>query len=383
MRHLESLRLRNFLSFGPDSGEIPLGDLNVIIGPNGSGKSNLIEAIRVLRACARDDLARVIREGGGFSEWRWKGAKDSEVGIEAVSEGTHHNLALAAAGHSFEIVKERVESTKRRGKVKKPGLLLAREGGRLRVMREGKLRNLDLKSDLAPHQSAMCRFDDRGLYPELAGIAFTYKFARIYRDWHFGRNSPVRLPQPADLIPIDLDEDGGNLGLVLNSIRRDSASKNQLRRWLDVLYEGIRDVDVSVMGGTIQVFLQEQDWTVPATRLSEGTLRWLCLVAIALRSHLQFVVCIEEPETGLHPDLLPSLAELLREASRNLQLIVTTHSDVLVDALTDTPEAILVCDKEDGQTKMRRLSRKKLGTWLDKYRLGELWRRGQIGGNRW
>ena len=193
----------------------------------------------------------------------------------------------------------------------------------------------------------------------------------------------MRLPQPADLIPIDLDEDGGNLGLVLNSIRRDSASKNQLRRWLDVLYEGIRDVDVSVMGGTIQVFLQEQDWTVPATRLSEGTLRWLCLVAIALRSHLQFVVCIEEPETGLHPDLLPSLAELLREASRNLQLIVTTHSDVLVDALTDTPEAILVCDKEDGQTKMRRLSRKKLGTWLDKYRLGELWRRGQIGGNRW
>ena len=83
------------------------------------------------------------------------------------------------------------------------------------------------------------------------------------------------------------------------------------------------------------------------------------------------------------PDILPGLAELLLEASERCQLVVTTHSEVLVDALTAQPECVVVCEKEDGQTKLKRLSRTKLKHWLDDYRLGDLWSSGQIGGNRW
>lgn len=86
---------------------------------------------------------------------------------------------------------------------------------------------------------------------------------------------------------------------------------------------------------------------------------------------------------GLHPDLMPRLADLLRDASKRMQLIVTTHSDVLVDALTATPEAIIVCEKVEGATTTRRLSQSALSEWLQKYSLGELWRSGEIGGNRW
>jgi predicted ATPase len=74
---------------------------------------------------------------------------------------------------------------------------------------------------------------------------------------------------------------------------------------------------------------------------------------------------------------------LLRDASERCQLIVTTHSDVLVDAMTDMPEAVLVCEKKDGATNLRRLSRADVEMWLDRYRLGELWTRGEIGGTRW
>jgi len=95
------------------------------------------------------------------------------------------------------------------------------------------------------------------------------------------------------------------------------------------------------------------------------------------------MICIEEPELGLHPDILPGLADLLREASERCQIIVTTHSDVLVDALTDTPESIVICEKEDGQTKLKRLNRDELSHWLEKYRLGELWISGELGGTRW
>ena len=93
--------------------------------------------------------------------------------------------------------------------------------------------------------------------------------------------------------------------------------------------------------------------------------------------------CTREPELGLHPDLIPALAKLLRAASERMQLVVTTHSDALVDALTDIPEAVVVCEQVDGMTQCRRLDKKKLKEWLKKYSLGALWRSGELGGNRW
>ena len=81
--------------------------------------------------------------------------------------------------------------------------------------------------------------------------------------------------------------------------------------------------------------------------------------------------------------LLPTLSDLLRSASKRTQLVVTTHSDVLVDALTDDAESVVVCEKHDGQTEMRRLDRNDLAKWLENYRLGELWTSGELGGNRW
>ena len=88
-------------------------------------------------------------------------------------------------------------------------------------------------------------------------------------------------------------------------------------------------------------------------------------------------------ELGLHPDILPKVADLLVAASERTQLIVTTHSDILVDAMTERPEAVIVCEKHNHQTTMKRLQKAELKDWLERYRLGELWTRGELGGNRW
>ena len=133
----------------------------------------------------------------------------------------------------------------------------------------------------------------------------------------------------------------------------------------------------------MQVFFQEGKYIVPATRLSDGTLRYLCLLAILCHPNPPPLICIEEPELGLHPDVLPTLADLLKDASDRTQLIVTTHSDVLVDALTDQPEAVIVAERGPQGTTLTRLDADKLKPWLEKYRLGQLWTRGEIGGTRW
>lgn len=149
------------------------------------------------------------------------------------------------------------------------------------------------------------------------------------------------------------------------------------------MYTGIDDFSFHIEGGTVQIFLHEGNHTIPATRLSDGTLRYLCLLSILCHPDPAPLICIEEPELGLHPDALPYLAKLLIAASERTQLIITTHSDIFVDALTDTPEAVLVAGRSEGGTTLERLDAEKLGPWLDDYRLGQLWINGKIGGTRW
>ena len=167
---------------------------------------------------------------------------------------------------------------------------------------------------------------------------------------------------------------------MLNRLRRAPSAKKRLLEAARKLYDGLTDFDVIVEGGTVQVFLEESGITVPATRLSDGTLRYLSLLAILCHDDPPPLVCIEEPELGLHPDLMPTIASLLREASTRCQLVVTTHSDVLVDALTEEPEAVVVCEKHEGRTMLRRLGHEDLSQWLARYSLGELWMKGEIGG---
>ena len=120
-----------------------------------------------------------------------------------------------------------------------------------------------------------------------------------------------------------------------------------------------------------------------ASRLSDGTLRYLCLLAILCDPDPPSLICIEEPELGLHPDMLPKIADLLVAASERTQLIVTTHSDMLVGAMTEQPESVVVMEKHDGKTQVKRLeANDELQEYLKSYRLGELWLRGLVGGTR-
>lgn len=236
---------------------------------------------------------------------------------------------------------------------------------------------------VGPGESMLSAIKDRRRYPEVTHVGESLKNIHLYRNWVFGRQCPIRLRQKNDLRSNVLQEDGSNLGLVLNRLAMDYEVKQRLISRLRDLYDGLRDLHIDVGYGNVQVYLQEDNATVPATRLSDGTLRYLYLLALLCDPSPPALVCLEEPELGLHPDILPGMARLLCEASERCQLIVTTHSDVIVDALTETPESIVVCEKHDGQTTLNRLRRDDLDHWLDRYRLGELWSSGDIGGNRW
>ena len=393
---MHRIKLKSILSFGPDGQDLELKPLNVLIGPNGSGKSNLIEVIGLLQA-APQELTTPIIAGGGAREWIWRGDQGvSKAQLEVVlnlafwfsaDELFRYSLAFWGGWGNPIVAEEILEDEQHEQEKDKAGRYVERKDGKATLSyRDGNggLGQRDLlPTDLRFDQSIFAQLKDPAQYPEMTLLGRGLGRIRLYREWSFGRNTPPRLPQKADLPNDFLAENGKNLGMVLNRLKREPKAKNRFMSGLRQLYEGIEDFDVIIEGGTVQVFLQEGDIVVPAVRLSDGTLRYLCLLAILCHPTPPPLVCLEEPELGLHPDVLPGLADLMREASERCQLIVTTHSDTLVDALTDTPESVVVCEKVQGQTRMKRLDKEELSHWLGKYRLGDLWTSGELGGNRW
>lgn len=388
---LKRIKITNLLSFGDPGLDLELRPLNVLIGPNGSGKSNLLTVIQMLSALP-SDLFQAMKGSGFITDWTWRGSTSTEslLSVETRSpllDGTFHHdfeIDLQSFYQSFsrEIIHHRdsngamtkvahVEQGVVHTPIQKTGFL-AERGARPEAWR------YDVQ------KSALSQLADLGSH--IWRLAWTYERMRCYMSWQFGPRTSIRAPQPTDGNGEILNDDFSNLALFLSRIEKSASAKRKLLDHFRLVFEGVENYSVNVEARYAQVFLHERpfDKAIPASRLSDGTLRYLSLLAILCDPEPALgTVCIDEPELGLHPDLLPGLAKLMIEASERMQLIVTTHSDIIIDALSETPESVVVCERHDGQTTMRRLVESELTEWLKDYRLGQLWTKGSIGGNRW
>jgi predicted ATPase len=413
---LSKLRVQNLLSFGAKGVEVDLTPLNVLIGPNGSGKSNLIEVVGLLNS-APEDLAEPFRETGGVVEWIWKGgAVDATAAIEATVNVSpaekrgapyksghvtylgfppsrrsrnrrpspvplRYRLAFRPTNYQLEIVDERVQLD---SPVNAPTqVFFAYENGRPMLNVRGK-RQMLRPEEINPQKSVLSQRKDPEQYPELTELGRLFGSFRFYRDWEFGIGARAREASPADA-PVDfLEESARNLALMVNRLNDRPETKAERLKYMKTFYADTESINTTVVGGQVDVRLHEKSkFNISAARLSDGTLRWMALLTILLHPSPPPLVCLEEPELGLHPDVIRPLAKLLVQASERMQLIVTTHSDALVDELTETPEAVIVFEMEAGSRTLKRLKRQELSSWLKQYTLGELWHKGQIGGTRW
>jgi predicted ATPase len=384
---IEQLHLSNFLSFGPESAAVPLSQLNVLIGPNGSGKSKFIEALSVLQA-APDDITAPFRQGGGVADWLYRGDREVWGRIEAVVSNRPLRPKLTYA-LEFDEYRQRLrigsERIAQRSKSASSSIEdnVVYEFSKTKAMARRGTAKAMTEVPIDTGSSILSQLRDPATYPDITYLSRRFESIRLYRNWRFGPKSLLREPQKPDEPNNFLAEDYSNLFLVLNQMESDTEVERLLLERTQDLLPDVRRLRLNIQSGSVLLYLVEGSFQTPATRLSDGTLRWLCLLAILLHRSPPPLVVIEEPEIGIHPDLIPALADLLKDASTRTQLIVTTHSDILIDALSETPESVLVVEKEDGQTTLKRLEASELKPWLEKYRLGALWIEGEIGGKRW
>jgi len=380
-RLIQKLKLQNFLSYGNQGEEIELQPLNVLIGPNGAGKSNLIEAFSLLKATPTDIMVP-IRNGGGTSEFIWKGKREiPTTQIEAIldypdSIDLHYHLSFTKANQRFLLIEEQVKYPNSGPECYH---YHHRRGANIRATGEEKCHHFEPEY---PNQSIFSQRKEPDKYPEILYLGKQFSAIELYRNWHIGRDLEPRQLQRTDLPEYPLLEDGSNLGLVLNDLQFQLGNQAVIEQFKK-FYRDATEISIKIMGGTVQIFIREQGLTQPiaATRLSDGTLHYLFLMALLLDPTPPPLLCIEEPEIGLHPDILSTIADMLIEASQRTQLIVTTHSDALISTLP--PESVLICERDDEGSHLHRLEAEPLKDWLENYTIGDLWRMGHIGGKPW
>ncbi len=256
----------------------------------------------------------------------------------------------------------------------KPALNIKSENGKFTIR---KLK----RETLVPDESVLSQRKDWEIYPEVTWLGEQFGRIQIFRNWTFGRSAPLRRPQSTDLPTGTVQEHADNLGLVLNELQH-TAAGSEFNRLMAKFLPRYQRFSSRIQGNTVQFYLHEEGLNsgVPATRLSDGTIRFMAILCFLLSPTPPPLLCIDEPELGLHPDAVSLLAEVLVNASARTQIIVTTHSDALVSALTEHADSVLVCEHL-GETRIERVDSAKLKHWLGKYRLGDLWRIGELGGN--
>ena len=399
MRFIHWLRMPGLLSFPPDMDFFELKALNVLIGPNAAGKSNFVDTLKLLSALP-NNLADVVRVGGGVREWLWKGVDGPVSATIEVETGPNaatgrplmYRLSFEGLGAGLGIRDENISESRMSEGNNAPYFYYAFQQGHpvinIRVRTPdgiGTQRQLQWdKRSL--DQSVLSQRKDPDLYPELFWLGWSFNSIQTFRDWTFGDSSPLRQPQRADLPDAGLLFDSRNLALMLNKIEHQCGPV--FNQYLKRFFPRFDRMTTVTSGGAIQFYLHESGFAEPisAARLSDGTLRFIALLAVLLSPGPSLpapapLVCIEEPELGLHPDAVAQLADLLVEASDRMQLVVTTHSDALVSALTSQPDTIVACERPGAGTELRRLDPQKLASWLKDYRLGDLWRMGELGAN--
>ncbi len=361
MRKIEQITIKGYKSINKLI-DLKLCSLNVLIGANGAGKSNFISAFRLLNRIVEQQLQDFVGQSDGADTLLYFGRKNTDA-IEIVllfKEENNKNL--------YSIVLKPTESNSLYFSEETYGYNFGIEEMTKYTQsghQESVLSAVNMARGIANH------------------VEKDLKKCRIYHFHDTSSNAPVK--QDADLHDNDfLQPDARNLAAFLYEIKKEQTS------YYERIVETIRlaapfFADFVLEPKTknpdrIRLKWREKgfDQVFDVSSISDGTLRFICLVALLRQPKLPQIIIIDEPELGLHPAAISVLASLLDIAALTSQVIVSTQSVPLIDQLQ--PENIIVVDREANQSIFRRIQESDVSDWLEDYSLGEIWEKNVIGG---
>jgi predicted ATPase len=320
-----------------------LDTVNVVLGPNGSGKTNLYRSLALLVDATHGRLARSIAHEGGMPSVMWAGThfkhEHRGVALEVRFDEFAYRLEIGLPTGIQTIFKLDPEVKKESltfmdGK-RKPVALMERAGPTA-WMRDEEGKRVTYPMELSSSESVLSQLRDRHRYPEIASIGERMQGWRFYHHFRTDPESPVRQPQVGISTPV-LSTTGEDLGAAIQTIREIGNGPAMDDAIADAFPGGrvIINAD-SLLRVSVGMEMPGVNRPLEASELSDGTLRYLCLIAALLTPRPPELLALNEPETSLHPRLLPPLGRLIARASRHSQIFVTTHSQELAAQIEKT-----------------------------------------------
>ncbi|WP_298378689.1 AAA family ATPase [uncultured Bradyrhizobium sp.] len=351
---------------------MPIQPLSVFIGENGVGKSNLYKSLSLLRDAATGRITRTIADEGGLNSVCWSGfrkrGEDGRLRLAARFEHVNYSIELGHPGPveaAFPgepmIKSERIEAIHGKRKV----LMMERTNSHVSVRGETGAWS-EHKNAVLPSETALADFLDGKACPEIDLIRNALQSWRFYHDFRTDPGSPIRKPCLAITTP-SLSADGSDLAAALatlSAIRQDAVD---LQDAIDDAFPGA-ELRAWAENGRCEFELQQADVPRPfkAHELSDGTLKYICLLAVFMGYRLPPFIALNEPETSLHPSLLAPLARLIARASRRADIWIVTHSEPLMEAL-----------RSESSVPLRRVVKAKGATAIEGLTLGGEFRDGE------
>lgn len=372
------------------------GDLNVLIGPNGSGKSNLLRFLELMSISAQGRLGKYIQSLGGMEPIVWDGQANTIsfkfkipwrtpdeqhesityiVDIERLGRSSAYRIQreILADYHQVEIGKQKEPYYKFLERIGLSGYILDDERNERRADASSLIEQETLLS---------------AVYGPFSGSILLMLFNqelitwKVYHDVNVNKDAAIRLPVVARSEKW-LEPDGQNLIQVLHThYTGDRDFKKNINAAMRAAFGDDFDELVFPPAADQRIQLRVRWKSLKreqsAADLSDGTLRFLMLLAILANPVPSPLIAIDEPETGLHPSMLPIIAEHAVDASRRAQVILTTHSPQFLDAFTDTKPTTTVAKWENGETTLNTIGGEELDYWLKEYSLGALFKSGEL-----
>lgn len=370
---------------------IPLSNLNVVTGANASGKSNLYKSLRLLAETAQGGVVNALAKEGGLDSTFWAGpeniTKKMINGDIPVQGGPRQNRARLRLGFSSddfgyaislglptpsnsafsldpEIKKECIWA----GNTFRPASLLVDREGRLIKVRSDRSWEV-VTQHASTFDSLFSQIADPVRTPEVVSLRDNIRNWRFYDHFRTDADAPARQPQLGTRTPV-LDNDGHDLAAALQTIKEIGDSQ-ALSDAIDDAFPGAK-LDILMQNdGRFSIEFSQYGLLRPLSgfELSDGTLRYLLWVAALLTPRPPPLMVLNEPETSLHPDLLPALAKLIIKASKSNQVWVVSHSSRLIAALESSEDCNSIgLEKELGQTKVvgQGMLNEPMWAWPDK-----------------
>lgn len=405
---ITKITLENFFSFG-QSTTIDLNrGLNIIVGINGSGKSNFLKAILLLfESIAGDGFENLFlgtwggHQSVAFSEPESRGL----IRLKFEFDKDELSKEMGQAGYRFhtnpvyeiDVFRSGANGYYLAEKLYSPNsqnsdnfiFLEMRNGEGIISTRDSDgnvgLQRYPQDNDSLPLKSTepvLRQISDPNRFYPLYTLRRVIEEFSVYFDFDTSATSLVRQPASYDS-ETKLKQSGGNVATLLSKIRNNhSFSYDQIEDALRKVNPHFKDVSLDLIGAKYLLALREHHLarSISIENISDGSLAYLLLCTILYNPQRGSFVSIEEPETNLHPDMLNSIAEAIKHAAKQTQIIVTTHSALLLNAFD--VDDILVFEKNSRNESIAKSSEELQG-WVEDYTLGQAWLLGLIGGKRW